>query len=76
MLICVMKEKVSSLTLLSLHQREEKRTLPSGRKPRLVNPHGLLNGVREDLDGTLSALLWLLPFSRNSLWIFILEVLT
>lgn len=42
------------------------RTLLFGRKQRRMNLFGNLPGAREGQDGTSSALLWLLLFSRNS----------
>lgn len=39
-------------------RREDQVTLPSGRPARPGSHRGLVRGDREDLDGTLSVLLW------------------
>lgn len=73
MLNYLLKERV-----FLLRYKETKKInaiLLFGRNPRKMSQTGNPHGVMEDLDGTLSAQLWLHLFSRHGQLIFILVVL-
>lgn len=62
----LLKPKLKLRKLMKIMKRKINKILRFGKLLKLENQRGTLNGEREDQDGTLNALLWLLQYlARN-----------